>query len=211
MQIWTYQRNVEKAVHRLQELSDKSREDALKSIKRFAPDNADIRLQVTNFLDFFTIEPVDRDPYGVLGRLEHVLDNRHERFKEIVRQIAPSASKADSANTEDVIEVAMALNFLFKVVRHFLILGKKTKSIMIFVQLDMQLPMIMKTAEAYYTAQKGFTEGRPWGDGLGPLVASKLMAGNPVKQIAEDMVYSEVNISNRRASWQTKTGSRKSA
>jgi len=199
MQIWSYQRNVEKAVQRLQELSDKSREDALKSIKQFAPDNADIRLQVTNFLDFFAIEPVDRDPYGVLNRLDHLLDNRHDRFRDFVKQIAPKASKVDGENAEDVIEVAMALNFLFKVVRHFLILGKKTKSLMIFVQLDMQLPQLMKTAEAYYTAQKGFSEGRPWGDGLGPLVASKFIMGNPVKPIADEVVYAEVNISGRNA------------
>jgi len=199
MQIWQYERNVKNATQRLQELSEKSKEDALKKIKQYAAENADIRMQVSNFLDFFAIEPVDRDPYGVLGRLEHLLDARRDRFKDIVRQLAPKAGKTESANTEDVLEVAMALNFIFKVVRHYWILGKKTKSLMIFVQLDMQLPLIMKTAEAYYQAQKDFTDGKPVGDSLGPLVALKLIAGRPVKPIAEEIVYAEFDLSGRTA------------
>jgi len=198
MQIWTYQRNAEKATQRLQFLSDKSREDALNSVKQFAQENVDIRSQVTGFLDFFSIDPVDRDPFGVLGRLEHILDNRRDRFKAFVSQIAPKAGKTDAANTEDILEAAMALTLIFKVVRHYLLLGKKTKSLMIFVQLDMQLPMIMKIAEAYYKAQKTFSAGKPIGDGLGALVASKLMLGQPKKQIAEDVVYAEVDLSNRK-------------
>lgn len=199
LQIWTYQRNAEKAVQRLQALADKSKEDALNSIKHFSPENIDIRSQVTNFLEFFVIEPVDRDPSGVLSRLEHLLDNRRDRFKAFVSQIASKAPKSDAANLEDIIEAAMAVNMIFKVVRHYLILGKKTKSLMIFVQLDMQLPLIMKFAEAYYSAQKTFDAGKPIGDGLGPLVASKLMNGQPTSPIAEEIVYSEVDLSGRRA------------
>jgi hypothetical protein len=199
MQIWTYQRNVEKATQRLQELADKSKEEALNNIKPYTDGNTDIRAKVTGFLDFFTIEPVDRDPFGVLTRLDHLLNARHDRFRAFVKQIAPKASSTETANTEDVLEVAMALNYVFKVVRHFLILGKKTKSLMIFVQLDMQLPLIMKQAEAYFAAQKTFALGKPIGDGLGPLVASKLMYGSTSKPISQEVVYSEVDISNRKA------------
>ena len=126
MQIWTYQRNVEKATQRLQELAEKSKEEALNSIKPFTEGNADVRAKVTGFLDFFTIEPVDRDPFGVLTRLDHLLDARHDRFRAFVKQVAPKASVTETANTEDVLEVAMALNYVFKVVRHFLILGKNS-------------------------------------------------------------------------------------
>lgn len=199
MQIWTYQRNVEKATQRLQELADKSKEEALKSIKPFAEENADIRAKVSGFLDFFTIDPVDRDPFGVLTRLDHLINTRHDRFRAFVKQIAPKASISETANTEDVLEVAMALNFIFKVVRHYLILGKKTKSLMIFVQLDMQLPLIMKQAEAYFAAQKVFSVGKPIGDSLGPLVASKLMYGTQPKPISQEVVYAEVDISKRKA------------
>lgn len=198
MQIYTYQRNVEKAVNRLKEMADKSREDALNSIKPYSEESIDIRSNVNSFLEFFAIEPVSVDPFGVLNRLEHLLDDRRERSKVFVKAIAPKANKIDSANLEDILESATAVNFIFKVVRHYLLLGKKTKSLMIFVQLDMQLPMIMKQAEAYYAAQKTFAAGKPIGDGLGPLVASKLMVGAPKTAIAEEVVYSEIEISKRK-------------
>ncbi|MCQ5377147.1 MAG: DUF1512 domain-containing protein, partial [Candidatus Methanomethylicia archaeon] len=39
---------------------------------------------------------------------------------------------------------------------------------------------------------------KPIGDGLGPLVASKLMVGAPKTAIAEEVVYSEIEISKRK-------------
>ncbi len=199
MQIITYQRNVEKAVDRLQAMSDKSREDIFKVVKPFTAENADIRASVNNYLEFFTIEPVSLDPFGVLGRLEHILDVRRERSMLFVSQIAPKADKHQKANIEDVIEAATAVNYIYKVIRHYLLLGKKTKSLMVFVQLDMQLPMIMKQAEAYYTAQRTFAAAKPIGDGLGPLVAAKFMVGSPKETIAEEVVYSQVEILGRKA------------
>ncbi|MDD1776247.1 MAG: DUF1512 domain-containing protein [Candidatus Methanomethylicus sp.] len=198
MQLITYQRNVERAVQRLQEMSEKSREEALNGLKPFAEGKVDTRASVNDFLEFFAIDPVSLDPFGVLGRLEHILDNRRERSKMFVTQIAPKADRVTRENMEDVLEAAAAINIIFKVVRHYLLLGKKTKSLMIFVQLDMQLPMIMQQAEAYYSAQKTFAAGKPIGDGLGPLVASKLMIGQLKIPIAEEVVYSEVDIANRK-------------
>ena len=198
MQTLTYQRNAEKAVARLEEISNKSREGVLNSMKPFAEGAVDTRAAVNNFLEFFTIEPVSVDPFGVLTRLEHLLDNRRDRSKLFVTQIAPKAGKTEAANIEDILEAAAAVNFIFKVVRHYLLLAKKTKSLMIFVQLDMQLPLIMKQAEAYYSAQKTFAAGKPIGDGLGPLVASKLMMGQPKIAIADEVVYSEVDILKRK-------------
>lgn len=198
LQLYSYQRNVEKAVVRLEELASKSKEDAINSIKRFAPEGTDLRGDISGFLEFFTIEPVSLDPFGVLKRLEHLLDVRRSRSIEFVSQVAPKGAKTERENVEAILEAATAVNYIYKVVRHFLLLGKKTKSLMIFVQLDMQLPMIMKQAEAYYNAQKTFASGKPIGDGLGPLVASKLVFGTVQKRIAEDIVYSEIEIDKRK-------------
>lgn len=198
LQLYSYQRNVEKAVVRLEELASKSKEEAINSIKGYAPEGLDLRENVNGFLEFFTIEPVSLDPFGVLKRLEHLLDVRRSRSIEFVSKIAPKAEKVERENIEVVLEAATAVNYIYKVVRHYLLLGKKTKSLMIFVQLDMQLPMIMKQAEAYYAAQATFTAGKPIGDGLGPLVASKLIAGLPHRKLAEDMICSEVEIDKRK-------------
>ncbi|MEM4608997.1 MAG: DUF1512 domain-containing protein [Candidatus Methanomethylicaceae archaeon] len=198
IQIWNYQRNVERATLKLQMLAEKSKEEAMINIQKFAIEGTDVKSKVTSFLDFFAIEPVDKDPFGVLMRLEHILNIRRDRIKAFVSEVASKAGKIEAANIEDVLEAAIALNFIFKVVRHYLLLGKKTKSLMIFVQLDMQLPLILKIADAYYKAQKTFSSGKPIGDGFGPLVASKLMFGLPKRTIAEDIVCSELNIENRK-------------
>ena len=70
----------------------------------------------------------------------------------------------------------MALNFIYKVVRHYYIQGKKTLSLYVIMQIQMILPMVMKEAEAYSSALKAFAYGQPIGDGAGPLVAGKTHA-----------------------------------
>lgn len=201
IQLWTFQRNVERALRKLEVLANNSRENVIQAVKALT--GSDIREEINrainNFLEFFSIEPVDKDPYGVLRRLEHILDIRRDRFKDFISRIVPKASKIECENLEGVLEAAIAVNFIYKIIRHFLILGKKTKSLFILMQLDMQMPLIMRIAEAYYGALQTFSQGKPIGDGLGPLVAAKLMVNAPVKRsVAEDVVAAEVNIENRR-------------
>jgi len=57
--------------------------------------------------------------------------------------------------------------------------------------------MIMEEAEAYFSFIDAFKQGKPIGDGIGPLVASKLMADASSREVAKDMVAAEVNIEGR--------------
>ncbi len=198
IQLWTYQRNVEKAAVKLEILAERGRERLLEVVKQLGGEGEEKIKAIDNFLEFFAIEPVDRDPYGVLRRLEHILNLRKDRIRSFVAGIAPSASKVQQYNLEGVMEAAIALNLIFRVVRHYLILGKKTRSLFILMQLDMQMPLIMKMAEAYFNALKAFSKGEPIGDGLGPLVAAKLMHGKEKKYVAEEVVASEFDMDGRR-------------
>ncbi|HDI46325.1 MAG TPA: DUF1512 domain-containing protein, partial [Candidatus Methanomethylia archaeon] len=130
--------------------------------------------------------------------LEHILNLRKDRIRSFVVGITQNASKVQQYNLEGVMEAAIALNYIFRVVRHYLILGKKTRSLFILMQLDMQMPLIMKMAEAYFNALKAFSKGEPIGDGLGPLVAAKLMHGKEKKYVAEEVVASEFDLDGRR-------------
>lgn len=152
---------------------------------------------IEGFLEFFLIMPVDRDPSGVLGRLEHLLDARKTRFEDFVSRVAPKANEADSKTLENVIEATIAVFFIFRLIRHFLLLGKKTKSTFLIMQIYMQLPLIMIFAKAYFEALKCFAEGKPIGDGIGPLVAARLMRGGEPKEVAKEVVAVEKNINNR--------------
>ncbi|MEM2099695.1 MAG: DUF1512 family protein, partial [Candidatus Bathyarchaeia archaeon] len=96
-------------------------------------------------------------------------------------------------------EAAMALNFIYKVVRHYYIQGKKTLSLYTIMQLQMILPLVMKEAEAYANALKAFAYGQPIGDGAGPLLAAKLMHGHEVRKLPRDCVVATVPIEGRTA------------
>jgi hypothetical protein len=152
---------------------------------------------VEGFLEFFMIMPVDRDPSGVLNRLEHLMDVRKSRFEEFVSRVAPKANEADSNTLENVLEATIAVYFIFRIIRHFLLLGKKTKSTFLIMQIYMSLPLIMIFAKAYFEALKCFAEGKPIGDGVGPLVAARLMRGSEPKEVAKEVVAVEKDINNR--------------
>jgi hypothetical protein len=152
---------------------------------------------IEGFLEFFMIMPVDKDPSGVLNRLEHLMDVRKSKFEDFVSRVAPKANEADSKTLENVIEATIAVFSIFRIVRHFLLLGKKTKSTFLIMQIYMSLPLIMIYAKAYIEALKCFAEGKPIGDGLGPLVAARLMRGGEPKEVAKEVIAVEKNINNR--------------
>jgi hypothetical protein len=113
--------------------------------------------------------------------------------------MAPAADETQTFNLENTLEAAMALNYIYKVIRHYYLLGKKTLSMYVIMQLQMILPLIMREAEAYASALKAFAYGQPIGDGAGALVAGKLMYGHEHKKIAKDCVVSNITIEGRTA------------
>lgn len=199
IQIYIILREVESSLMRLKFMRDKGRKMAIATIKEIGKPSTDPTQRVDQFLEYFAIAPVNMDPSGVIQRLEHLLDVRDLRFKDDVHLMAPQADKTQTNNLENMLEAALALNIIFKIMRHFYILGKKTFSLFIIMQLQMVLPLIMREAEAYANALKAFTEGQPIGDGAGALVAAKLMLGHKKTQIAKDVVMAKVPIEGRTA------------
>jgi hypothetical protein len=139
------------------------------------------------------------DPTGIVTKLDHLLDVRDERMKDEVRLMAPASDEVQVYNLENTLEAAMALNYIYKVVRHYYLQGKKTLSLYTIMQLQMILPMVMKEAEAYSSALKAFAYGQPIGDSVGPLIAAKLMHGYPVRKVPKDCVAADVPFEGRTA------------
>lgn len=201
IQMYVMIREVENSLHKLKVIKEEGRKTAIDVIKEIGKPTLDPTARVDRYLDYFTIGPQSMDPAGVVSKLDHILDIRDERLKEEVKLMAPQAAgdKVQVYNLENTLEAAMALNFIYKVVRHYYIQGKKTLSLYVIMQLQMILPMVMKEAEAYASALKAFAYGQPIGDGVGPLVASKLMHGYEVRQIPTDCVVSTVPFEGRTA------------
>jgi len=171
---------------------------SLKTIKEIGKPKEDPTPTLNSLLEQFLLTPVEMDPAGIVWKLDHILDVRDAKFKDDVRRIAPEADEARLNNLENLVEASLALNTIYRVVRHFYLLGKKTSSFYVILQLQMILPIVMQEAEAILGATKAFSEGQPIGDGAGALVASKLMRGNEKRKVEKDVVVAETMIEGRR-------------
>ncbi len=189
---------VRRSVNELEKLAKEGKKVALTSITKHGRPKRDVEKELDNFLEFFAIEPVSDDPAGVLTRLEHVLDVRKKRFEGAVAKLAPKADSETAANIEMVIEGAMANWMIFRLVRHFMLLAEKTKSYLLITQLQMQMPFLKDLAKAYSAATKAFVQGKPIGDGVGAIVATKLIGKAPCKELVEDTVYAETKFDGRK-------------
>ncbi len=199
IQMYVMLREVEGSLYKLKYIKDEGRKIAIETIKEIGKPQADPTPRVDRFLEYFAIPPQSMDPTGIVWKLDHILDVRDARLKDEVKLMAPATDEAQTFNLENTLEAAMALNYIYKVIRHFYLLGKKTLSLYIIMQIQMILPMVMREAEAYASALKAFANGQPIGDGAGALVAAKLMHGAETRRVPKDCVVAVVPIEGRIA------------
>ncbi len=187
IQAWKASKEIQTALEKLKKWNDECKEILITNFKEFADKKKtqkDLMFELEDFITFVTISPVSLDPYGIIPKFDHVVDVRDNRFKEEVELLAPNADPVQRSNLENLLEATMAIDFIYRLIRHYLILGKKSKSMILLLQISYQLGLIMSMAKAYYHAAKAFSEGSPIGDGLGPLVAASF-----VRTVAKDEVF----------------------
>jgi hypothetical protein len=197
-QTWMMLREIGNAAYKLKGMRDKARGIAIASVKGNGKEELDPSARIDHFLEYFTIMPASLDPAGIVPKFEHLLDVRDQRFKDEVKLIAPGADSVQANNIEGVLEVAITLNMVYRIVNHFYLLGKKTMNLYVIMQIQMQLPLIMQLAEAYSAAITAFADGQPIGDGAGALVAAKLMYGHTSRKIEKETVVAETQFDGRR-------------
>ncbi len=144
---------------------------------------------IDDFMEFFVVPPVNLDPYGIVNKFEKILDLSEDRFKQMVKTIAPMADEETKANIVMTLKATLGINGVAKQVRHNLELAKKTGNLQILLSLRMSLPLIMRIVNAQFEGVKAFSKGTPIGDGLGPIVAGMLMTDYKTeeKYIEEDI------------------------
>ncbi|MFX0040796.1 MAG: DUF1512 family protein [Promethearchaeota archaeon] len=197
LQAWKASREIQTALEKLKKWNDECKEILVTNFKEFADKKKtqkDLMFQIEDFLTFVTISPVSLDPYGIIPKFDHIVDVRDNRFKEEVAILAPNADTVQRSNLENLLEATMAIDFIYRLIRHYLILGKKSKSMILLLQISYQLGLIMTMAKAYYHAAKAFSEGSPIGDGLGPLVAASFIRTVTNNDILADEVERETIV-----------------
>ena len=186
---------LEKTAEDIERMSDNSKRFIINTISK-KPDKR-LKESVTRFFEFFLIEPVSLDPFGIIKKFDHLIKEEKDRFRYFVNQIAPHMNSEQKACLEMGLAGGINLHQIAKIVRHYVELVRKTKNIQIAIVLQMQLPLIERIAKAVFKGTKSLTRGDPIGDGLGPLVVASLMKNNKFKEIEEDIIMSETKINGR--------------
>ena len=136
LQGWKAAREIQVGLDKLKKWNDECKEILMNNFKEFADKKKtqkDLLAQLEDFLTFVTIPPVSLDPYGIIPKFDHVIDVRDYRFKEEVGVLAPNANDVQKYNLENLLEATMAIDFIYRLIRHYLILGKKSKSMILSV------------------------------------------------------------------------------
>jgi hypothetical protein len=153
---------------------------------------------VENALEFFLIGPVDLDPYGILKKIEYLLDKTEDRFESIARRIAPESDSVWRANMISLIKGGIGLNIIAKTVRHYVEFVKKTGNFQVAMLIQMSLPMIKKIAKAQMKGVEAIAQGKPIGDSIGPLVAANLVKGDGGYEVAKEVICHETTIADKK-------------
>ena len=199
--LWQVVSKLETELVRLEEYSKEAQKEVARKMKSAHKGEREnmrlIRKKVSEFMDFFVVSPVSTDPYGILKKIEHVIKISENRIERFVERVTGTTSRDEKKNIKYGLIGAMGVTMIYKVVRHYVEMIKKTNNLQLAMVLQMILPEILKAAKANVKATKAFLEGIPIGDGVGPLVAAKLKS-KAGREIERDVVVSTERIGRKR-------------
>jgi hypothetical protein len=190
--------DISRGLNKLKVMKDKARKEAIDYLVNVGKASSDPAQRVDQFLDYVTIMPVDIDPAGLIGKIDHVVTTNNDRVRAEVGALLNQSSPVTVSISENLLEVATSLNQIHKIVRHFYLLGKKTNSYFTLIQLQMLMPMIIQEADALLNAVDSFKMGQPVGDGIGAVVVSRYMAGKEKRVVAKDTVMAITEYKGRK-------------
>jgi hypothetical protein len=176
----------------LDNLNEKSKNKILSKIKGGKEEEKNIR----DFLNFFLITPVSLDPFGIIKKLEHLINLEEKKFKYFADRVAKNLNEEEKWNFISALSAHMVLYQLSKMVKHYIQLIEKTKSYQLGLIVQMQLPLIEKYSKALQKAVDAIMDNYPIGDSAGPLLAASMMR-NKVKEI-DGVVYSVERIHGKK-------------
>lgn len=157
------------------------------------------RTKIEDFIDFFVIPPVSLDPYGILKKLEFLIDKSEERIENFIQSIAPKIDNIWKANAIGLLKGAISLHTINKQIKHYIGLLRKTGSLQLAMVLQMFIPILRRFVDSLMKGIEAIANCKPIGDGIGPYVVAKMIKNkNNIKQIAKDCIYAEEVIDGKR-------------
>ncbi len=197
IQLWMVMNDVNKSLNKLKGMLDKAKNDVINYANTIHPASEHAK-NIEYLMEYFTIMPVDLDPNGIINKIQHLTRLRDERVRSEIQRLVPNADAITASRLENSIEAITMLNTIYKIVRHFYLLGKKTTSMFFVVQLQMLMPILLQQAEALQKAIDAFKQGQPIGDGIGPMIAGQFMLGREKILVAKETVVAEYEYNGRK-------------
>jgi hypothetical protein len=157
-----------------------------------------VKERIGSFLDFFMIQPVSLDPYGVIKKLEHIANMSDDRFRYFVNQISPKMDTESKQNVVMGLSATVQLNQIAKIVRHYVELVRKTKNLQLSMVLQMQLPLIERLSKALLNGAEALTNGWPIGDSIGCMVAANLIGKSKTRKVEKDTILASKKMAGRK-------------
>jgi len=197
LQVRLMLRGINKSLIKLNGMKDVAKRETVDYFLKVGKSPQNPKERIEDFLEYFTIMPVDMDPSGLISKIDYLVNTNDQRIRDEIKHILPSATPVQTTSAQNLIEVAAGLNMIHKIIRHFYILGKRTKSPFVVVQLQIIMPFLMQEADAYINAIDAFKFSQPIGDGIGPMVVGRMMLGQKTKEVGKETILAKKDMNGR--------------
>jgi hypothetical protein len=198
IQLYITSGEIKKGIKKLDGYREESKNELIDYVTKNLKPKDDSIKKINQFLDYFTIMPVDMDPNGIVDKVRHTVRSREDYTREHVKLLSPEISELELTKVQTLLEIASSLQMIHKIVNHMFLTAKKQKNYPLILPLQMLLPFILEQAEAMKEAIPVFKAGQPVGDGIGPMVVGKMMLDGEKETIAFQTVLVKTEFENRK-------------
>ena len=197
IQLYITSGEIKKGIKKLDGFRQESRNELIDYINKTLKTDSNAVRKIDQFIDYFTIMPVDMDPNGIVDKVHHTVRSREDYTREHIRSLSPKISDLELSKIQTLLEIASSLQMIYKIINHMFLTAKKQHNYPLILPLQMLLPFIMEQAEAMKESIPVFQAGQPVGDGIGPMVVGKMMLNSEKDVIAFQTVIAKTEFENR--------------
>ena len=197
IQLYVTSSELKKGIKKLDSFREESRDELIDYLKKNMKLDVDPVKKIDQFLDYFTIMPVDMDPNGIVDKVQHTVRAREDYTREHLKSLSPQISDFELAKVQTLLEIASSLQMIYKIINHMFLTAKKQNNYPLILPLQMILPFIMEQAVAMKDSIPAFKLGQPVGDGIGPMVVGKMMLPCEKQTVSFQTVLAKTNFEDR--------------
>lgn len=197
IQLYVTSNEINKGIEKLQKFRDESKTHLVEYLQKNFKITSDATRRVDEFIEYFTIMPVDMDPSGVIQKVKHLMRSREDYTRSQVKLICNGVDGLELSKVQNLLEVVTSLHLLHKIIRHLFLTAKKQNNFPLILPVQMLLPFVLEQATALREAVSALKLGQPIGDGIGPMVVGNMMLGAEKKTVTFETVSAEKEFEKR--------------